>query len=221
MRQYLQELLKELGGLAILSAAVAWLIRSVLTQYLNKDIEKYKSQLSFENAKQIESLKTQLQISAKEHDIRFNKLHEIRAGILSELFILLANLKTPLSQLSFPLQHLIRTPEIDRQPIVGHAESLHQASKVASDYFAKHQLYFPQDLSYQIETLIGDIEALSSWFLKLLKEASKEELVKSLPDISDRLREASQDLIILKSRMRKEFRSMLGLAKEPSDTEDE
>lgn len=43
------ELIKFLGGASILIGAIAWLIKSLVSQYLSKDIETFKTKLKFES----------------------------------------------------------------------------------------------------------------------------------------------------------------------------
>ena len=81
----LQELIKYLGSAAIIMAAIAWLIKTLTIHFLRNDAEAYKQRL----ARETESFKSQLEIAAKEHEIRFGKLHEKRAQIIEQLYLLL------------------------------------------------------------------------------------------------------------------------------------
>lgn len=47
------ELLKFLGAFALGSAAVAWLIRALVTQVLSKDLDRFRSDLKIEVAKRV------------------------------------------------------------------------------------------------------------------------------------------------------------------------
>ena len=49
-----EEIIKLLGGTAIIVAAVAWLIRSLIVHFLSKDVEKYKEQLRAANDLELE-----------------------------------------------------------------------------------------------------------------------------------------------------------------------
>ena len=73
------EILIALGGSAILLAAIAWLIKTIITHYLSKDIEVYKTTLRAETEKTL-----------LEHDTIFRRLHSRRAEILAELYSKLA-----------------------------------------------------------------------------------------------------------------------------------
>jgi hypothetical protein len=84
-----QSLLIAIGGQAALLAALAWLARSFGSQLLAKDLEAFKAQLSHASSEASERLKHDLQIVAHEHQVRFSKLHERRAEVITSLYALL------------------------------------------------------------------------------------------------------------------------------------
>jgi len=69
-----QALLVAFGGNATLLLVMAFLGRSLISNFLTKDVEKFKGDL---------------QVAAMEHQIRFSELHEKRAEVLAELYKLL------------------------------------------------------------------------------------------------------------------------------------
>jgi hypothetical protein len=79
------ELLLAFGGNATLLVVLGLLFKSLLSQMLTKDLEKYKTELKADSDVAIEQLKSRLQITALEHQVRFSKLHEKRAEVLAEL----------------------------------------------------------------------------------------------------------------------------------------
>ena len=82
----LEDILKTVGIAAVASGAFAWLVRSLTTHRLNKDIEEHKNRLRSDAAIELESLKHQLRLSAVEHERRFALLQERRAGVIAELY---------------------------------------------------------------------------------------------------------------------------------------
>lgn len=74
------------GGTAVLLAAAAWLIRTVLTNRLALDAEKFKAELKANADMEMEKLKHSLQRIAVEHQVRFSKLHEKRAEVIADLY---------------------------------------------------------------------------------------------------------------------------------------
>ena len=74
------------GGGAVILAAVAWLIRTVITDRLARDAEAFKTRLKADADVEIERLKNSLQMTALEHEVRFSKLHERRAEVIAEVY---------------------------------------------------------------------------------------------------------------------------------------
>jgi hypothetical protein len=72
-----EDLLRTLGGMAILVSAIAWLSRSLLTNLLSKDLEKFKSDL---------------QIESQRHAVEYSALHAKRAELISDLYVQAVNL---------------------------------------------------------------------------------------------------------------------------------
>jgi hypothetical protein len=66
MRDFILELLKILGTTAIVVGASAWCTKSVITHFLSRKIEAYKTELKSESDQKIEDVKSQLQIMAQE-----------------------------------------------------------------------------------------------------------------------------------------------------------
>ncbi len=81
-----------LGGSALLLAAVAWLVRSIIGQYLSKDLSRFKTELQSQRDKEIEAFKAELQLKNEKNSFRFNTLHVQRAEILAKLYAMLDDL---------------------------------------------------------------------------------------------------------------------------------
>ncbi len=81
-----EQLLFVFGGNATLLIVLGFLFRSVISQLLTKDVERFKTELKAQADKSIEQLKNSLQMTALEHEVRFSKLHERRAEVIEELY---------------------------------------------------------------------------------------------------------------------------------------
>jgi hypothetical protein len=82
-----EDLLRTLGGMAILVAAMAWLSKSLLTNLLSKDLERFKSELQASSQRSVESFKATLQIEAHRRATEYSALHARRAELISELYV--------------------------------------------------------------------------------------------------------------------------------------
>jgi hypothetical protein len=80
------EVFVKLGGSGLFLAAVGWLIRTILTDRLARDAEEFKTKLQTDADAQMEHLKTSLQMTALEHQVRFSKLHEKQAEVIAEVY---------------------------------------------------------------------------------------------------------------------------------------
>jgi len=152
----LLDLVASLGGVAIVTGAAAWLLRSIVTHWLSKDIEAYKTNLALESERQIEEFKTQLGILAKEQDVRFTKLHEKRAEVIASLYSLIeeANITVALFQRLLKLRQNGRVAD-DR--VKDYAEKSKNATRSLFDFARKNQLYFTKELADTIQSLSSRI----------------------------------------------------------------
>lgn len=87
------ELIKLLGGAAVLIGAAGWLATKFIENRLNREIEAYKARLKAESDAEIENLKSRLQVAAKERKIAVSWLHQKRATAIEGLYSSLADLQ--------------------------------------------------------------------------------------------------------------------------------
>jgi hypothetical protein len=80
----LTSLLVAIGANAAILAVLGFLARSLINSWLAKDLEKFKFELKSASDTAFESLKSDLQRAAFEHQVRFSKLHEKRAEVIAE-----------------------------------------------------------------------------------------------------------------------------------------
>jgi hypothetical protein len=81
-----QDVITTIGSQGMLLAAAAWLAKAVVSNRLTLDVEKFKTRLKADADLEIERLKSNLQKTAIEHQVRFAKLHEKRAEVVADLY---------------------------------------------------------------------------------------------------------------------------------------
>lgn len=81
-----EDILRTLGGMAILVAALAWLAKKLLTALLSKDLERFKSELQYSSQINLESFKASLQREAQRQAVEHAALHAKRAELIAELY---------------------------------------------------------------------------------------------------------------------------------------
>ena len=89
MPELLQTLLVSIGGAGALLAVFLYVGRSVFQSFLDKDLEKFK---------------TELQRTATEHQIVFSRLHEKRADVIAELYGLLVTATWEAQSFASPME---------------------------------------------------------------------------------------------------------------------
>lgn len=82
----MDSVLVALGGTGAFLAVVAFLGRSLIKHWLDKDLGKFKTDLQHTAAQELETLKSHLRMAANEHAILLTKLQERRAEVIGELY---------------------------------------------------------------------------------------------------------------------------------------
>ena len=80
-----QTILIALGGNAAMLAVLAYLAKLFIGHKLSRDTSSFQSELKATSDAAIERLKSDLQLHAIEHQVRFSRLHEKRATVIAEL----------------------------------------------------------------------------------------------------------------------------------------
>ena len=131
-----------LGSFSLV-VVLSYLSKSLVTQWLTKDIEFYKKELKLESDKAIEELKYTLQMQAFEHQVRFNYIHETRAKVIADLYS-----KIVVTQRD--VEKFVVKWSSDQKPFFEIAQKIDELRL----FFSEHRIYFEADLSDQIEELI-------------------------------------------------------------------
>lgn len=87
------QIISLLGGSVVLVGAAGCLATKLIENRLAREIEEYKTKLKSESDAEVESLKSRLQIAAKEREIAVNWLHQKRAIAIETLYSALVDLQ--------------------------------------------------------------------------------------------------------------------------------
>jgi hypothetical protein len=140
-----------LGGSAALLAAVAWLLRSALDAWIAKDAERFKAGLKADADREIESLKHSLKMIATEHQVRFSKMHERRAGFIEELY-------KKLTDLNLHGEQFVITSE--NSPTTYQAEKFREIQEELREVFLfteQHRIYLPESVCALVDKHLGQL----------------------------------------------------------------
>jgi hypothetical protein len=159
-----KEVLFALGGNVVLLAAVSWLIKSILTHFLSKDIEIYKQTLKAESEKVL-----------IEHDTVFRSLHSKRAEVIANLHSQLVEVSNCMNAINNIFQNQKskgESPEISAE----RSSQLMKCLLPCWDYFSANKLYFSSELSESIKDLLMKCMSVAT-----LTAVTQEQDISSLP----------------------------------------
>jgi hypothetical protein len=146
-----QAILLNFGGTATLLVILGWLARSIGTQLLAKDIERFKSDLSAASTATTERLKHDLQLVATEHQVRYSKLQARRGEVIAEMYGLLV-------EAQWASQSFVSPAEFGGEP--SKAEKYATAMNKAAEfyrYFDKNRIFLPLAFCAQTEEFLRNM----------------------------------------------------------------
>lgn len=123
-----------------ISGIIAFVVKAIINNLLNKDIETYKAKL---------------QSTLTEHQIRFAKLHEERAMVMKELYRRLVKMHKSLYTFMHPFQREGDLPMNEKQKNAGYAVWDFVT------YYDDNKLYFSQTICNLIEDIYDYVK--KSW----------------------------------------------------------
>lgn len=168
-------IIKTLGGTTIFVAAAAWLSRSLISQFINKDLEHFKSNLKNENDKEIEKLRNELRTEADKKSFLFTSLHSRRSEIIAELYEHLYDMQGLIEILMFEYRHREIREDIDRKYHRDNREEwklesgidtldtreeeriekIRQSTNNLFNFYKKHRIYFTKAICLEIDSFLS------------------------------------------------------------------
>jgi hypothetical protein len=141
----MEEVIKFLGGSAILMIAIGWLIRSLIVHFLKKDVELHRAELNHINNLALTELKHVKQITELEHGVRFSRLYEERFKRIEEIGRHLFNFR----------ESVFGALKVDSKTKESRLENANKNIDEFSRYLKSSEIYFPEGFTNRL------IEALS------------------------------------------------------------
>ena len=194
-------IISSIGGSAVLFGALAFLARSIIVHFLDKDVENFKNTL---------------QLKAIEHQVRFNSLHAKRAEIIAEFYQKMLQLHIVLCGIRERKEKTFE--DKDRDLGLG----MMKACTEAMQFFKMNELYFDEDLCVKIEKLnskvFGEAKIFAAMAM-LWKETVNTPQFEKIPDIKQQLenklsetsRVLNSEIPSLLDELKKRFRDILGV----------
>jgi len=142
-------------------SALGWLTRSWISERLKNSIkheydqklETHKAELKAQSEVEIERLKSNLSIAAKEREVVFSKLNEKRAEVIAEIYSLLVQAEWDLSSFVSPMEWVGEPKKQEK-----YSTAMNSAAEFYR-YFDKHRIYVPENICNQLEEFIKNMRA--------------------------------------------------------------
>lgn len=142
-----------IGSIGVGIGAAAWLARKLVGQLLDRDLETFKAAVKRDGEREIESLKSSLQLQAQKQLIEYNALHARRAEIIASLYKKLSEVHQLSSVLPWKLQLREYKEEygqhnrLDLEPDERNAiDKLSSAWREMSAFYTDNKIYFTTSL---------------------------------------------------------------------------
>ncbi len=203
-----QNLIAIFGGEALALAAVGWLVKVLVSEWLKRATENFKTKLETNATIEIEHLKNSLQMVAAERQIRFSNLQEKRADVIADLYARLVIV-------SWQSSHFVHGPGFGQQP--QQTEEYNNAAAKLRDFMEfleTHRIYLPGAVCDSLDKYVGKLNkavlAIGLWGAKSSydKGLSAAEFKGT---IEPALRSFQEDIPSLRSVLEMEFRRIHGV----------
>jgi hypothetical protein len=202
MQLSLYDILLALGGQAILLAAIGWLVRSIISHGLTRDLEKYKAELHANSDREIERLRAELKLAELEHNIRFSKLHEKRADVISKIYEMMVEAEQSSQQYAY------RNARNNEMAI----NALDKISGLRTE-FGRTRLYLPESVCRTLEEFIRKYFSIVSTLKIYFAEAeyvNAELREQQNAKMLEVMQAFDSDVPAMKFTLESEFRRLLG-----------
>lgn len=201
--EMIEAIITAIGGTAIMLTAVGWLVRSLIGQYLSKDLESYKEKLRSQSQLELENLKNKLAINAASHQIKFSRLHEKQATLVEELYFDVDKL----DQLSKMLIGIfVRDTSVEEKQ--GLAKEILKEYLELNAKFHKNKLYFTSEVYSLLSSYRNTVFEPAIVLLEDIEDTEKEDFMAGYTDNHEHNTKKLEDL---KTAIENEFRGLLGV----------
>ncbi|MEF3075723.1 hypothetical protein V2P20_11875 [Methylobacter sp. Wu1] len=194
-----------------LSGLLLWLTKSWISERLKQAIkneydqklESHKAQLKAQSDVEIEKLRSQLSISATEHEVRFSRLHEKRAEIIAETYSLLKLLFIRFGDYVKVVEPVGDIPKDERRKL---AIEAHQNFR---NYYATKLIFFPRSTAEKLEEIDLQLLRIFNEFVFGVEMAQRrgDDGVDKWLQIADRV---NGEIKAALSELEDEFRKLMG-----------
>jgi hypothetical protein len=158
-----ETILVAFGGNAILLVVLGFLAKSLLSQYLAKDLRNFESLLTQSTQLASEELKHRIGNAAHEHHVRFSKLHKRQAQVIEDVYTRILNFEDASAALA------LGSNDMSSDLLENALRRAEDAGRELTEYIRRNEILLPEHTSVQLHALIDRVnELLSSCSRNLL-----------------------------------------------------
>lgn len=199
-------IITSIGGSALLFACISWLLKSLISQFLSKDIENHKTKLQYNSEIELAKFRKEIEKTAFEHQVQFSKLHDKRGEVLADFYKLLAESVWITRSLASPLEWAGEPTKNEK-----YAEAMNKLGEFFR-FFDQHRIYFPEKLNCLIDKFIDKLRSptieLGVYFS--IKNPNVNTLKEKMGVWDKAWRSAENDIPKARKELEREFRIILG-----------
>lgn len=148
-----QTILLAFGGQVTLVAILGFLARSIIQHLLTKDVESFKQQLEAESAHAAEHLKHELSMASIEHQVRFSKLHEQRAEVITKMYQNMIEAYIAVESFVSPIEWSGTEPKGTK-----YVKAMNKLSDFYQ-HFETNRIFIPEDLCNKMVTFVDGMRS--------------------------------------------------------------
>lgn len=196
-----EEIIKFFGGATILLSVIAWLIRSIIIQFLAKDLVAFRQDLVSSTEREMAELASKLEIERTKQQITLSNLQSRRQEFLEELYKRLVKFSGAAGALS-------------TEVIIDDDEELKKKANLFIDEFFEFYNFYNEraillssDLEESIEKLHKD-HFYAALDIRYNNESSNKSAILEFRKNSSKIQSESYGI---KSKIASEFRALIGV----------
>ncbi|HDS1207580.1 TPA: hypothetical protein QDZ84_002604 [Shewanella algae] len=195
------QILENIATSAIAISAVAYLAKSIVSNLLNKDLEKFKLDVKREAERKIEQYKSDLESERIRLNISYSEVFSRQANVIADLYKNLVKLEQYLKLLI-----IMKDTNVDTQQVAAAVHSW----EAFSTYFDENRIFLPDDICELIDKLTSEI---FFEYLNYRKSTKKTDTEKEI-DLN-KIKESEQVISqfpVIKSTIENKFKVMIGVS---------
>ena len=157
----LTQVLLSAGASTIGLAILGYLARNVLTQYLARDLERYKNQFTreaetkrHEFTKELEQFKRELDGVLSERQTRFSLMHQKSAEVIAELYGRTPAAEDSIKRMTAPMRMESLDQEVEKKRRDDQQTEAAKAYESLQDYFDRHRIFLSEQAERRCEELL-------------------------------------------------------------------